>query len=147
MIGKEPIEEKLEELGRSIGADESLAEKVMKRIEAEPDKSEQFRRTKVRRVFLNRLAKLVVAAGVIVAVWFLFTHSRPNRRIESPAISQTVDSPAELMTLASLNIALRDGGIEALDKQLDKAFKKLGPWPVNSKSQTIQDYSICMHIE
>jgi hypothetical protein len=96
-------------------------------------------------IFKSKITRFAVAACIVIIIFVFFTHhsGRPRETL-TLRINHT---PAELMTLASLNIALRNGGIDAVDKQLDQAFEKLGPWPVNSQSQIIPNYTICMHTE
>lgn len=72
MTAKEPIEEKLENLGRAIGADDSLLENVMNRIDAEGTESHRSRNLKnkltLRRFIMNRFTKLTAAAVILIAV-------------------------------------------------------------------------------
>ncbi|MHC4266530.1 MAG: hypothetical protein ACYSUK_11455 [Planctomycetota bacterium] len=53
----------------------------------------------------------------------------PDESTETPIISQAEESPAQLLTFASLNMAHRRGGLEAVEKQCDRAFMLLGPRP------------------
>jgi len=72
MTAKEPIEEKLEKLGRAIGSDDSLVKNVMNRIDAEAAESHRSRNLKnkliLRRFIMNRFTKLTAAAVIIIAV-------------------------------------------------------------------------------
>lgn len=84
-----------------------------------------------RLIYKSPVTKFAVAAAIMVAFCLFLTHHSPNGQIETPQIAQTADSPAEFTTLVSLNTAFRDGGIEAVEKQLSRAFKMLGPRPDN----------------
>lgn len=65
MTTKNNLEEKLEELGRAIGSDESLAESVIGHIDAKPiGEPDRIRR----RFTMRRLTKLAAAAVIILAV-------------------------------------------------------------------------------
>ncbi len=72
MTAKEPIEEKLENLGRAIGSDDSLLENVMSRIDAEGTESHRIKNLKKKLIFgrfiMNRFTKLTAAAVIIIAV-------------------------------------------------------------------------------
>jgi hypothetical protein len=86
-------------------------------------------------IFQNRLPRLAAAAMIIVAISFFFIHQGPNGQKEIPGIAQTVDSPAELTTLASLSFAYRQGGMEMVEKVFDKALKQAGQRPANISMQ------------
>ena len=71
----------------------------------------------------SKIAKLAVAAVIIFAIGLFFVGHDREKQIES--YTKEVKSPAELTTLFSINIAFRDGGIEAVEKQFDKAERKI----------------------
>jgi hypothetical protein len=60
------------------------------------------------------------------------TRPAPDKKVEIVEVTNVAQSPAEMLTLKSLTIAYRNGGIEAVEKQCDKAIEKLG-----SKSKRI----------
>jgi len=69
MTAKEPIEEKLENLSRAIGSDDSLLESVMNRIDAEPHRSRNLKNKLIlRRFIMNPFTKLTAAAMILIAV-------------------------------------------------------------------------------
>ena len=74
MTAKEPIESRLEKLGRAIGSDESLVAKVMSRIDSiKADQKEfaKFNRSSLLKSFItNRFTKLAAAAVIAVGVVF-----------------------------------------------------------------------------
>lgn len=74
MTDKEPIDEKLENLGKAIGSEEELVEKVMSRIEAGPTiKSLRTEPQFIwRKIMKNPVRKLAVAAIIIVALLINF---------------------------------------------------------------------------
>ncbi|MHC4394925.1 MAG: hypothetical protein ACYS1A_04655 [Planctomycetota bacterium] len=77
MTAKEPIEEKLENLGRAIDSDDSLVENVMTRIDAEGTESHRIQNLKNKLIFgrfiMNRFTKLTAAAVIIIAVVLAIT--------------------------------------------------------------------------
>ena len=75
--------------------------------------------------------KLAAAAMIVVIVGlFLITHDRDQQK-ELPRSPVVTQSPAEMLTAISLKMAYRRGGIEAVEKQCETAFKMLGPRPVS----------------
>ena len=95
MTAKEPIEEKLEKLGRAIGSDDSLLENVMNRIDSEPTESRRIDNLKnkliLRRFIMNRFTKLTAAAVIIIAVVLSVTIL--DKSVTSAyAIEQTIEA-------------------------------------------------------
>jgi hypothetical protein len=82
----------------------------------------------LRTVVKSRIAKLA-AAVIIVVIGFLIVHQGPPEQTDGPTVSKAAKSPGEMMTLMSLNIAYRRGGIEAVDRQCKEAIKMLGTRP------------------
>jgi hypothetical protein len=76
MTAKEPIETRLEKLGRAIGPDESLVARVMSRIgsiKVDQKKFEKFKSPDVsglRRFIMNRFTKFAAAAVIAVGIVF-----------------------------------------------------------------------------
>ncbi len=72
---------------------------------------------------LVRLAAVVAIAALVI----FLSHNRPNRRVEpTVAIFVKDRSPAKMMSVLSLSLAYRQGGLDAVDEQCEKAFKLLG---------------------
>jgi len=109
-----------------------------------PDEFQILRsRTKVpahsirRTVILKRaIVKFAAAAVIILAIGLFITRSGPDKKIEITKVTNATKSPAEMLTLKSLTIAYRNGGIEAVETQCDKAIEKLGS---KSKDITVQE--------
>ena len=74
MTAKEPIESRLEKLGRAIGSDESLVARVMSRIDSikvDQKKFAEFKSSSLLRSFImNRFTKFATAAVFVVGVVF-----------------------------------------------------------------------------
>jgi len=80
---------------------------------------------------------LAAAAVILIGVTILFTQRPPRRQPEPPvAVAPKTSSPANIVSMMSLRMAYRQGGQEALNQQLDRALKKLGPRP--SKLSALQ---------
>lgn len=99
MAGSEELQKKLEELSQAIGADESFAESVMRRVS--PKSADPIGRTPIsqtnislRRSLMNHFAKIAVAAAILIAgvlgVVFLSTAGSTAYAIEqtTQALSQ-----------------------------------------------------------
>jgi len=91
-------------------------------------------------IFRSRATKLAVAAVIFVAISLFMVHQNPPAQQQSPKETVSAEkSPAEMLSAMSLNLAWRQGGIEAVDEQSDKAFKKLGSKPAKA---TIEELSV-----
>jgi hypothetical protein len=86
-------------------------------------------------IFKSPIIKFATAAVIILAVGLFISQSGKNEKIKIDQMPSMIQSPAEMLTLRSLTIAYRKGGIEAVETQCDKAIEKLG---LKSKRQTIK---------
>ncbi len=84
----------------------------------------------------SRFTKFAAAAVIIIGVGFFIRFNPPAEQIDDTAVVAVGKTPAQMVSLASLNLAYRRGGMEAVDKQYEKAFKRTGPRPVKL---TIED--------
>lgn len=82
-----------------------------------------------RSLLQNRLTKLAAAALIILAIGFFVIHLVPGEKVDTAEVPKVTKSPAELLTVASLNMAYRRGGVEAVERQCEQAIDKLGPRP------------------
>ncbi len=83
------------------------------------------------------LAKIAAAAVIIVAIGFFIVHQRPSEQADTTTVPKVTKSPAEMQAILSLSIAYRRGGIEAVDRQCQKAIEMLGPRPAEITIQQI----------
>jgi hypothetical protein len=84
----------------------------------------------VRAIFGNPFTALAAAAAVIVAATIFFAgRTGRNPKPSEIEVRQVARAPAEMVTLLSLRVAYQQGGIDALDRQLDHAWRLLGPRP------------------
>ena len=82
----------------------------------------------VRLALRHWAGRLVVAAALAVAIGLLWLGPGEDVPDEPTSPSQTVaQAPAEMMTMRSLRAAYRQGGVTALEDQLDGAVRMLGP--------------------
>jgi len=88
-------------------------------------------------VFRHPAAKVAAAAVIIVAVGLLIVRPGPDKQVSAPTAAR---SPAEMITAISLTMAYRRGGMEAVERQLDRTLDRLGPKPMSlSLSQLLQN--------
>jgi len=93
-------------------------------------KSTKYKPSAPRLIIRNRITRLVAAAAVIIVVISLFIfYQDSDEQVDTVIASISTKSPAELLTVASLNIAYRRGGIKAVEQQCEEAIDKLGPQP------------------
>ncbi len=85
-------------------------------------------------IILSRMIKLTAAAAVIiVSISLYIAHQGPGEQNATICIIalEDLESPAEIMTMKSLTIAYRRGGIEGIENQCEKALNILGPQPAS----------------
>ncbi len=87
-------------------------------------------------IVLKSRAVKVAAAVIVVAIGFFIVHQRPSEQADT-TVSKATKSPAEMQAILSLSIAYRRGGIEAVDRQCQKAIEMLGPRPAEITIQQI----------
>ena len=99
---------------------------------------DSIRQPNILKVFLKSpLTKIAAAAVIIVAIGFFIVHQRPSEQADTTIVSKATKSPAEMQATLSLSIAYRRGGIEAVDRQCQKAIEMLGPRPEEITIQQI----------
>lgn len=77
-------------------------------------------------------ATLIVVAGVL-----LLGRLGPDSHRAAPGPTRAALSPAQMMTMMSLQAAYRQGGTEALERQFDQALKMLGPRTTSISSKEL----------
>ena len=89
-----------------------------------------------RMIFRNPLTKLAAGAVIIIAISFFTARQGPGEQADT-TVPKVTKSPVEMMTALSLERAFRRGGIEAVEKQFEQAFKPIGPRPRSSSVEQI----------
>jgi hypothetical protein len=79
----------------------------------------------VQRFLWVRLLIRVAAVIAIAAFVILLTHRQTDKRVE-PTVANAVQSPTKMLSVLSLSLAYRQGGLDAVDEQCKKAFELLG---------------------
>jgi hypothetical protein len=75
----------------------------------------------------STVVKLAAAAVVILAISISLVYRGPSEPIGPGAVPPAAKSPAKMMTMMALANAYRHGGVDAMDKQFDRALRALGP--------------------
>ncbi len=84
----------------------------------------------------SRMTKAAAAAVILVAAGLFFIHDKPTEQTQDYVRVEVAKSPIEMIKAKSLNLAYRRGGMEAVERQYDEAFKNAGPRPAKL---TIED--------
>jgi hypothetical protein len=118
MTGKEPIEERLENLGRAIGSGESIVDDVMGLIETssvtESDKRKKSKTELIaRRFIMSRFTKLA-AAAVIIVIAVLAITILDKSVTPAYAIEQTIEA---FKNVRFLHLVRRDEAGEVEDER------------------------------
>ena len=111
-----------------VTTDPQMDRRVLDDSFAAMDETAVGKSSLARMILRSRAAKLAVAAAIIMAVGLLMIQSNPPEQAHAPAGS-IAKSPAEMLSVMSLNLAYRRGGIDEVDDVSNKAFKLLGSKP------------------
>ena len=76
---------------------------------------------------MTQFAAVVVVALALCWLAVSNTGELEQDRINGSAVAVISETPAELMSVISLSITFRDGDMEALERQLDRAERKVRP--------------------
>jgi hypothetical protein len=86
------------------------------------------KRLNVRRFSWVRLLVRAAAVVAVVTIVIFLMHYRQEKHIAQPVaiVANTVKSPTDMLSVLSLSLAYRQGGLDAVDEQSKKAFELLG---------------------
>jgi hypothetical protein len=87
-------------------------------------------------IFGKPAAQLAAAAAVVVVAGLLFSRYRQKPDIPAAKPPLIAQSPAKIITMASMRLTYQRGGFDALDKQFRDTLDVLGP---RSSSVSIQE--------
>ena len=90
----------------------------------------------LRLVLKGSIGKLAIAATV-VATLGIFLIGRLQPGPDRPTAGPDSTSPAQMVSMISLSAAFRQGGMEGLDTQCDRALESLGPRPSSISVQEL----------
>ena len=90
-----------------------------------------------RMIYKSKITKLAAAAVIIIAIGLSLVHQGPGEQVDSKNISEVEEFPVKMMTSVSLSLAYRKGGMDAVERQCEKAFKMSGPQVTNVTVQEL----------
>ena len=126
------LEELIKKLHYKAGSDlheRTISDALQAQAKSKKAKSTSAKPNIVRILLENPIVKIAFAAVIIIAAIFFVYNSRRIEKDDIVNVTEITKSPADLLTLASLNMAYRRGGIKAIEKQCDEVVDKLGPQP------------------
>ncbi len=82
-------------------------------------------------IMKSPITKLAIAAVIIIAVGLFLVHRSPPEQTRDHSTTEVAKAPAKMLTLGSTTMAYRRGGMDAVEKQIEKAFTMLGPRTTN----------------
>lgn len=111
----------------SFEADSDLHDRILDDVLAAHEESVRSERSSrgpgIGRMVVESKVAMLAAAAVIVGIALLLIDHKPQEQPQNQPRTQTAKSPAELLTVVSLNAAYRQGGMEAIEEQSKKAFE------------------------
>ena len=111
-----------------VATDPQMDKRVLGDSFAAMDETAAGKSSVVRMILQNRAARFAVAAVIILGVGLLSDQLGPREQ-EPLEIRRVAKSPAEMLSVLSLNMAYRRGGLEAVDDVSNEAFKLLDSKP------------------
>ena len=119
----------------------TLGDALQAQAESRKSKSAEMHHGLSSTIMRSQVTRLAAAAVVIVLIGFVIVHQAARRQINGQTFTDAAKSPGEMMTAMSLNIAYRKGGLEAVEKQGDRAFKMLRLQPTRiSVRQLLEEF-------
>ena len=78
----------------------------------------------------HKIVVSAIAAGIILIVGLFVFRPETQVNVEpQEVVKVTTQTPAELMSLMSINLAYNRGGLDEVEKQYEKAITEIGPRP------------------
>jgi hypothetical protein len=84
---------------------------------------------KKKRITIGRIISRLAAAIILILImcWFLINYDNNKQQDSNIIVSSENNTASEVVSIITLNRAFRDGGIDAVEKQFEKAEKKAVP--------------------
>jgi len=122
------IEEQIKNLRTQASAE--LDAKLHRKFQAALGKEEaEHQPIRWSAILQSRIIKVAAAAIVLVSAVFWFSVSRTDEPEQPgtsrPTVAARFETPAELVSVMSLNRAFREGGLKAVEKQYEEAEKRV----------------------
>jgi hypothetical protein len=83
------------------------------------------------------VARAAIAAGLAIAVTYVAVTGWPGGKDRVQRVPPAAPGPVvtEIMTVRSLEKAFSRDGLDGVERQLDRAFELVGPWPTTGPEQ------------
>lgn len=128
-INESEISRRLERLSR-IEPTPTATGRAIQRVRDALIKEQQSPKVRIwRMIWKSPITRLAAAAVIIVAIGFFAVHQGPDEQSETAGILEASKSPAEMLTLASINAAYRKGELEAVENRYERVLEMMEPWP------------------
>lgn len=75
----------------------------------------------------SKITKAAAAIAIILTINFVLSRNILKNNTDVCQILTVSNSPARMLSLGSTTIAYRHGGMDAVEKQIEIAFRMLGP--------------------
>lgn len=106
-----------------------LENNVIDALERRPSKKPVCTIAIWRTITKSRITRLAAAGMVLVVCWFMLTVSNRDKLEEDetnrPVAAVRAKTPSELVSAISLSMVFRDGDLRSVERQFDKAEKKV----------------------
>ena len=105
---------------------ETIDATLHKLTEAEPVTIKKKIRSTEKIKAMKSFAKIAVVTAIIITIGIWVVRQGPSEQTDNLEIAEVAKSPAEMLTVSSLNSAYRQGGMDAVEKQYDQVLEMLG---------------------
>ena len=128
-----------------MNADKIVQRVKTLRVRSRPDRRQQtladmasaYSQRQPRGAAPRWVARAAIAAGLAIAVTYVAVTGLPAGKDRVHRVPLAAQGPVvtEIMTVRSLEKAFSRDGLDGVERQLDRAFKLVGPWPATSPEQ------------
>ena len=128
-INESEISRRLERLSK-IEPTTTATGRAIQRVRDALIKEQKSPKVRIWRMFWKHpITKPAAAAVIIIAVGFFAVYQAPDEQIETAGILEASKTPAEMLTLASINAAYRKGELEGVENHYQRVLEMMEPWP------------------
>ena len=128
-INENEISRRLEHLSK-IEPTPTATGRAIQRVRDALIKEQQAPKVRIwRMIWKSPITRIAAAAVIIIAVGFFAVHQGPDEQVDTAGILEASKSPAEMLTLASINAAYRKGELEAVENRYKRVLEMMEPWP------------------
>ncbi len=119
------------EIDTNARMDQAVLDDVLRALEKSKKAKSPASQPSIWRIIAKSpIIKIAAIVVVALAVCLLTVSDRgelEQQQTNGPLVAMRYETPAELVSVISLNMVFRDGNMEAMEKQFDKAENKVKP--------------------